>query len=112
MSAGNVIVPAAAVALVVYKIKSTILSFKEKGALSADKAMTLQELGVHKRLGFELLLHRHYIVEIDDKYYFDDKRFDETAEGKFYESIKEMFEDLKDKAENLNDKPKDLKENQ
>jgi hypothetical protein len=57
--------------------------FRQKGAVSPDKAMTVEELGLP--LGFQEAMKRHLgrsgiFVEVDGKYYLDEERLKEVEE--------------------------------
>jgi len=59
------------------RIMEVVEKFREKGALSPEKALTAQELGVPPR--FEQAMHRRLgqlriFVEADGKYYLDEER--------------------------------------
>jgi len=60
--------------------------FRQKGATSPDKAMTLEELGLP--LSFKYLMNRRLgklgvFVEVDGKYYLSEQRLEEIQKGKF-----------------------------
>jgi hypothetical protein len=66
--------------------------FTEKGAISSETAMTLEELGLEKKSTvFELLLLRKHIIETGDKYYFDNEKFDDRAVKKLHNFIAGLF---------------------
>jgi hypothetical protein len=60
--------------------------FRQKGAMSPDKAMTVEELGLPP--GFEYAMDRHLgklgvFVEVDGKYYLSERRLEEIQKGGF-----------------------------
>jgi hypothetical protein len=65
------------------RFQEVIKAFRDKGAVSADKAMTAQELGLPPR--FEETMHRRLgqlgvIVEVNGKYYLSEERLKEFKE--------------------------------
>lgn len=63
------------------KLLDLIALFKEKNAISEDKALTLKELGLRRRDGFRLKMafrspfgEKLPFVEVDGKYYLDKER--------------------------------------
>lgn len=64
-------------------IQAIIQRFREKGATSADKAMTAEELGLPPR--FEDAMHRRLgaagiFVEVNGKYYLDEAKLKQVRE--------------------------------
>jgi hypothetical protein len=65
------------------RIMEVVEKFREKGALSPEKALTAQELGLPPR--FEQAMHRRLgrlriFVEINGKYYLDEERLGQVQE--------------------------------
>ncbi|HML03286.1 MAG TPA: hypothetical protein VK487_07930 [Candidatus Bathyarchaeia archaeon] len=65
------------------RLREIIERFREKGAISPEKAMTLQELGLPPR--FEQAMHRRLghlgiFVEINGKYYLNEERLKQIQE--------------------------------
>lgn len=65
------------------RIQEIIQRFREKGATSPDKAMTIQELGLPPR--FEEAMHRRLgqtgiFVEANGKYYLNEERLKQVQE--------------------------------
>jgi hypothetical protein len=65
------------------RIMEVVEKFREKGALSPEKALTAQELGLPPR--FEQAMHRRLgqlriFVEVNGKYYLDEERLKQIQE--------------------------------
>jgi hypothetical protein len=65
------------------RINEIIAVFRQKGAISPDKAMTAQELGLPPR--FEEAMHRRLgrsgiFVQLDGKYYLSEERLKQVEE--------------------------------
>jgi hypothetical protein len=65
------------------RLKEIIEKFKQKGATSPEKALTLQELGLPPR--FEQAMHRRLgqsgiFVEVNGKYYLNEERLRQLQE--------------------------------
>ena len=65
------------------RLMEIVERFREKGATSPEKAMTIQELGLPPR--FEQAMHRRLgqtriFVEVDGKYYLDEERLRQLLE--------------------------------
>jgi hypothetical protein len=65
------------------RLQEIIQKFREKGAASPEKAMTLQELGLPPR--FEQAMHRRLgqtgiFVEVNGKYYLNEERLKQIQE--------------------------------
>jgi hypothetical protein len=65
------------------RFAEVIKKFRDKGAVSSDKALTAQELGLPPR--FEEAMHRRLgqtgvIVEVNGKYYLSEERLKEFKE--------------------------------
>jgi hypothetical protein len=65
------------------RFAEVIKKFRDKGAVSADKAMSAQELGLPPR--FEEAMHRRLgqtgvIVEVNGKYYLSEEKLKEFKE--------------------------------
>jgi len=65
------------------RIQELVQKFREKGAISPEKAMTVQELGLPPR--FEQAMHRRLgqtgiFVEVNGKYYLNEERFKQIQE--------------------------------
>jgi hypothetical protein len=65
------------------RIMEVVEKFREKGALSPEKALTAQELGLPPR--FEQAMHRRLgqlriFVEVNGKYYLDEERLRQIQE--------------------------------
>jgi len=86
----------AAASILQKRAKELKEKFVEKGAVSSETALTLADLGVEKRLAFELLILKKHIVEIENKYYFDVEKFDDRMVKKFHDFVHGLFEDLND----------------
>ncbi len=59
------------------RLRELVAIFRAKGAVSADKAMTIEELGLPPK--FEMAMHRRLgatgiFVEVSGKYYLDEAR--------------------------------------
>jgi hypothetical protein len=65
------------------RLLELVQSFKEKGAVSSDKAMTVQELGLPPR--FEEAMKRRLgksgiFIEVNGRYYLSEERFKQIKE--------------------------------
>ncbi len=65
------------------RLSEIVERFREKGAISPEKAMTVQELGLPPR--FEQAMHRRLgqlgiFVEVNGKYYLDEERLRQVQE--------------------------------
>ena len=65
------------------RLLELVQSFKEKGAVSSDKAMTVQDLGLPLR--FEEAMKRRLgksgiFVEVNGKYYLSEERLKQVKE--------------------------------
>jgi hypothetical protein len=65
------------------RLRWIVERFKEKGATSADKAMTIEELGLPPR--FEQAMHRRLgatgiFVEVNGKYYLDEAKLQQVQQ--------------------------------
>ena len=65
------------------RLRAIIQTFRQKGATSPEKAMTIQELGFPPR--FEQAMHRRLgqtgiFVEVNGKYYLSEERFKQFQE--------------------------------
>ena len=88
---------AGAAAIALRRTKELQQIFTEKGALSPETALTLQELGLEKKSGvFELMVLRKHIIENEDKYYLDNEKFDDRAIKKLHNFITGLFDELKE----------------
>ena len=85
--------------------------FIEKGALSSNTALTLNELGLHKRLVFHIMLLKGTIIEIHDKYYFDNKNWDDSMAKKLNEFAVSFLKDIEQDDEEVNKDDQDTHEN-
>jgi len=68
------------------RIMEVVEKFREKRALSPEKAMSVQELGLPPR--FEQAMHRRLgqlriFVEVNGKYYLDEERLKQVQEQRF-----------------------------
>ena len=72
--------------------------FNEKGAISPETAMTLEELGLDKGKSntFYIMVMKNHIVKVGDRYYFHNDGFDDRAVKKLKDFITDLFEELKD----------------
>ncbi len=70
------------------RLQQIVMRFREKGATTPEKAMTIQELGLPPR--FEEAMHRRLgqtgiFVQINDKYYLNEERLRQIREQRFKE---------------------------
>ena len=80
--------------------------FMEKGAVSPDTALTLEELNLHKRLAFHIMQLKHHIIEVNDRYYFDNENWDDSVAKKLNEFAVGFLEDIKQDDDEDQDKQK------
>ena len=79
------------------RIKELQQKFTEKGAISPETAMTLDELGMERESAiFDLMVLRKHIIESGDKYYLDSEKFDDRAIKKLHNFITNLFEETKE----------------
>ena len=81
--------------LVMRKVSMIRKRFIEKGALSADTALSADELDLHKGVAFHIMLLKHHIMEVNDKYYFDNENWDDSMAKKLNEFAVSFLEDIK-----------------
>ena len=82
----------AAAAVALKRAKELQQKFTARGAVSSETAMTLEELGLGKKSAvFELMILRGHIVEIGDKYYFENEKFDDRAVKRLHNFIAGLF---------------------
>jgi len=81
--------------LVMRKVALIRKRFIEKGALSTDTALTLEELDLHKKVAFHLMQLKHHIIEVNDRYYFDNENWDDSIAKKLNEFAVSFLEDIK-----------------
>ena len=72
--------------------------FVEKGAISPETALTIDELGYKSKVGltdnaplFQLMLFKEHIIKEGNKYYFDVKKFDDRAVQRLHDFIVGLF---------------------
>ena len=83
--------------MIIMRTQQLAKLFQEKGAVSSEKALTLQELNLEKKSQFfELLVLRKDIIEVGNKYYFDTERFDDRALHSVRDFIVGLFEEVKE----------------
>jgi hypothetical protein len=94
---------AGAAAVAAKKAKQMKKLFAEKGAISPETALTINEVGYKSKSGltdksplFQLMRLKKHIVKVDDKYYFDVEKFDNSAVRKLKSFIVGLFEDTKE----------------
>ena len=89
---------AGAGAVALKKVKRMKELFVEKGAVSPETAVTIDEIGYKSKVGltdnaplFQLMLLKKHIGEVGNKYYFDVEKFDDRAVQRLHDFIVGLF---------------------
>ena len=91
------VVPGGAAIIAEKKAKELQHKFTEKGAISPETALTIEELGIKRKTAiFELMILRKHIIEAGDKYYFDNEKFDDRAMKRLKDFVIGLFAESKE----------------
>ena len=87
--------------IVMRKVALIRKRFLEKGAISPDKAVSLEELNLPKRIVFHIMMLKHHIMEVNGKYYFNNENWDDSVAKKLNEFAVDFLEDIKQDDEEV-----------